>query len=325
MHVHFQLSELPEFNNAVITIGAFDGVHTGHVAILERVKEAAIMVQGESVVITFHPHPRRILDNAKAPSLLTSLEERILRFQQLSLNHLVVVPFDPQFSELEAEAYVHEFLYRYFKPKKIVIGYDHRFGKDRAGDFSLLKKMGNTLGFDVEEIPEKVLNQSKISSTQIRTYLLNGNIKEANQLLSYVYSISGTVMEGDKLGRTLGFPTANLHIQDSDKLIPASGVYAVVVDHYSQDVLNRYQGMMNIGYRPTVNGKERRIEVHIFNFDQTIYGDTLTIYLIANTRKEIKFTNLEALKDQLKKDKTEIAHLLSFENITSVQSLKPSL
>lgn len=311
MQVHFQLSNLPKFKNAVITIGAFDGVHTGHTSILERVKEAATQAEGESIVITFHPHPRRILDNAKAPSLLTSLEERIEQFQRRSLDHLVVVPFDPQFSEMEAKAYVSEFLYHFFKPKKIVIGFDHRFGKDRKGDFKLLEEMGATFGFEVEEIPEKMLNESKISSTQIRNYLLNGNIKEANHLLNYQYSITGTVMEGDKLGRTLGFPTANIHIQDSDKLIPGSGVYAVLVDHITDQEIKKYKGMMNIGYRPTVNGKERRIEVHIFNFDQTIYGDTLKIHLIANTRKEMKFSGLEALKEQLSRDKAEITELLS--------------
>lgn len=311
MQVHFQLNNLPEFKNAVVTIGAFDGVHSGHTAILERVKEAAKQAQGESVVITFHPHPRRILDNAKAPSLLTSLEERIEQFQKRLLDHLVVVPFDPQFSEMEAASYVRDFLYRYFKPKKIIIGFNHRFGKDRTGDFKLLEEIGEILGFEVEEIPEKMLNESKISSTQIRNFLLNGNTKAANHLLHYNYQITGIVMEGDKLGRTLGYPTANLHIQDSDKLIPASGVYAVLVDHYTSKEVKHYKGMMNIGYRPTVNGKERRIEVHIFNFNQTIYGDTLKIQMVENTRKEMKFSGLEALKEQLSRDKAEISQLLA--------------
>jgi riboflavin kinase/FMN adenylyltransferase len=309
MQVHFQLHQLPQFINPVLTIGTFDGVHSGHMAILNELKQQAKAISGETIVITFHPHPRRILNNADAPALLTSLDERIERFQSLGIDHLVVVPFDPAFSELKAEDYVEQFIVSHFHPKLIIIGNDHRFGKSRSGDFSLLSKMGNSFGYQVMEIPEQVLNASRVSSTNIRHALLNGDIKLANQLLTYPYQLTGKVVVGDKLGRTLGFPTANLAINDSDKLIPASGVYAVAVQLKKDEKTRNLQGMMNIGYRPTVNGKERRIEVHIFSFDEDIYNETLSVSLLAYTRKEMKFAGLEALKEQLHKDKAEISAL----------------
>jgi riboflavin kinase/FMN adenylyltransferase len=310
MHIHFQLEQLPHFKNPVLTIGAFDGVHSGHLAILDELKQVANLIQGETVVITFHPHPRRILNNADAPALLTSLSERIARFEQLGIHHLVVVPFDPAFAEMSATDYIYKFLIDLFHPKVIIIGNDHRFGKDRSGDLTMLKDFGISHGFTVKEIPEKLLNESRVSSTNIRHALLNGDIKLANQLLTYNYQLIGTVVVGDKLGRTLGFPTANLSMLDSDKLIPASGVYAVHVLLQKGGQKREYKGMMNIGYRPTVNGKERRIEVHIFKFDEDIYNEILVVSLVAHTRKELKFAGLEALKTQLYKDKEEITILL---------------
>jgi riboflavin kinase/FMN adenylyltransferase len=310
MNIHFQLDQLPIFKTPVLTIGAFDGVHSGHLAILDELKQVANQIQGETVVITFHPHPRRILNNADAPALLTSLSERIARFEQLGIHHLVVVPFDPAFAEMSATDYINKFLIDLFHPKVIIIGNDHRFGKDRSGDLSMLKNFGISNGFTVKEIPEKLLNESRVSSTNIRHALLNGDIKLANQLLTYNYQLIGTVVVGDRLGRTLGFPTANLSMLDSDKLIPASGVYAVHVLLQKGGQKREYKGMMNIGYRPTVNGKERRIEVHIFKFDEDIYNEILVVSLVAHTRKELKFAGLEALKTQLHKDKEEITLLL---------------
>ncbi|MEY2647636.1 MAG: hypothetical protein RL282_349 [Bacteroidota bacterium] len=311
MQVHFQLDALPRFKNAVITIGTFDGVHTGHQSILKTLLEQAAQVNGESVVITFHPHPRRVLNNADAPSLLTSLDERIERFHEYGIDHLVIVPFDPSFSEMTADEYVEQFLVGNFHPKCIVIGYDHRYGKNRAGDFELLSELGKKYNYSVCEIPEKSLNDSRISSTHVRQALLTGNIKLANHLLSYPFQLEGMVVEGDKLGRTLGFPTANLYITDSDKIIPASGVYAVSVFLKGPLGTRNFQGMMNIGYRPTVNGKERRIEVHIFSFDEVIYGEKLKVALLDYVRKEMKFSGLEALKEQLMHDKAMIENLLS--------------
>jgi riboflavin kinase/FMN adenylyltransferase len=309
MQVHFQLENLPNFINPVLTIGTFDGVHSGHLAILKELKQHAKELEGETIVITFHPHPRRILNNVDAPSLLTSLDERIDRFQAYGIDHLVVVPFDPAFAEMRATDYIKEFIVAFFHPKLIIIGNDHRFGKERTGDFELLSSMGPQFGYRVIEIPEQVLNKSRVSSTNIRHALLNGDIGLANQLLTYPYQLTGKVVVGDKLGRTLGYPTANLAIIDSDKLIPASGVYAVAVQLLKNGEKRDYHGMMNIGYRPTVNGKERRIEVHIFSFDEDIYNETLRVNLIAYTRKEMKFSGLDALKLQLHKDKVEISAL----------------
>jgi riboflavin kinase/FMN adenylyltransferase len=211
---------------------------------------------------------------------------------------------------MSATDYINKFLIDLFHPKVIIIGNDHRFGKDRSGDLSMLKDFGISHGFTVKEIPEKLLNESRVSSTNIRHALLNGDIKLANQLLTYNYQLIGTVVVGDRLGRTLGFPTANLSMLDSDKLIPASGVYAVHVLLQKGGQKREYKGMMNIGYRPTVNGKERRIEVHIFKFDEDIYNEILVVSLVAHTRKELKFAGLEALKTQLHKDKEEITLLL---------------
>ncbi len=310
MQVHFQTDSLPSIKNAIVTIGTFDGVHQGHRAILDRLKKLAHEMQGESVVITFHPHPRRILKNSEAPSMLTSLDERIERFQELGINHLVIVPFDHEFAALSAASYINEFLIKHFNPKAIVIGYDHRFGKGRAGDFRMLEEAGKKAGFLVYEIPEHMLNQSKVSSTQIRHYLLEGNVLMAKELLAYPYQLRGTVIEGDKLGRAIGFPTANLAISDNDKLIPASGVYAVKITLFKDHMPRHETGMMNIGYRPTVNGKERRIEVHLFNFNEDIYHENLLVELIFHTRKEMKFDGIASLKGQLELDKQMISELL---------------
>lgn len=310
MQVHFEVNNLPAFRNAIVTIGAFDGVHQGHRTILSQLKKIANTLSGETVVITFHPHPRRILNNAEAPSLLTSLDERIALFSSIGIDHLAIIPFDHAFASLVAEEYVKEFLVKHFNPKAVVIGFDHRFGKSRTGDYPMLEKQGKIYGFNVLEIPEYVLNESKVSSTQIRQALLSGDIQLANNLLTYPYQLSGTVIEGDKLGRTIGFPTANLSILDNDKLIPASGVYAVKVYRKNDKLSFALNGMMNIGYRPTVNGRERRIEVHIFEFNEDIYDEILKVELLFHTRKELKFAGISALKQQLEKDKIEISNLL---------------
>lgn len=310
MHVHYNIDQLPVISSPVITIGSYDGVHKGHVAILEQLIEKANEIGGKSVVITFHPHPRKILLNAETPSLLSSFDERIERFAALGIDHLVVVPFDYHFSELSATAYIEDFIVHKFNPKMVIIGFDHRYGKGREGDFELLKTMGKQFGFDVQEIPEKLLNDSKISSTSIRNALLEGNIKSANALLGYEYTLEGRVVKGDQLGRTIGFPTANLSITETEKLIPATGVYAVGVKIKLKTGIINAEGMMNIGYRPTVNGKERRIEVNIFDFDQDIYEETLSVNIKEYIRKEMKFSGLDALKEQLANDRETIRELL---------------
>ncbi len=310
MKVHLHSDRLPVFRNAAITIGTFDGVHTGHRAILEQLKEEAYRSDGETVVITFDPHPRRILNSNQAPALLTSMEERIERFERMGIDHLVIIPFDQAFSEMSAHEYVTKFLVRLFNPKIIVIGYDHRFGRGRNGDYHMLSELGKIHHYEVRQIPQKLLNDAQISSTAIRQALLAGDIKRANDLLNYPYQLEGIVVEGDKLGRKLGFPTANLSLTTTEKLVPASGVYAVRVQLIENGSFLDMQGMMNIGYRPTVNGKERRIEVNIFDFDEQIYQKKLRVSLLEFVRDEMKFSNLDELVAQLKIDKTTITALI---------------
>lgn len=306
MTVHYHLDQLPYFRNAIITIGTFDGVHTGHRQILQQLKDEAKKHNGETVIITFNPHPRRIVKGiASAVQLLNTLDEKIGLLEGQGIDHLVVVPFTSAFSEQPANEYVENFLVRRFHPHTIVIGYDHHFGYRRQGNFHLLEAMKNTFNYQVKEIPEHVLQQSTISSTKIRVALLNSRIQEANTFLGYTYFFEGLVVEGNKLGRTIGYPTANLYIADPEKLIPGNAVYAVEVainhPHYSSQ---RFKGMMNIGIRPTVNGTQRSIEVNLFDFDADIYGCTIQVFVKEKLRDEKKFGGLDELKEQLAKDKT---------------------
>jgi len=303
MKVHYDIEQLPKFKNSVLTIGSFDGVHLGHKSILDQLKNEAKKINGETIVITFHPHPRKIIQHEETPALLTSIDERINHFETSGIDHLVIVPFDLGFSELNADDYIEKFLVSNFNPKIIVIGFDHRFGKERKGNYQLLNEKGEEFNYKVIEIPEKLLNDSKISSSQIRHCLLEGKVEESEELLGYPYQLAGIVIKGDQLGRKIGYPTANLLIIDTEKLIPSGGVYAVSVKIYTDENPVMKFGMMNIGYRPTVNGKERRIEVHILDFDQEIYGVKVSVELHYFIRKEIKFSGLDSLKEQLDRDK----------------------
>lgn len=305
MIVHTNIQHLPVFKNALITIGTFDGVHGGHQQIIQLMKSEAAKVEGETVIITFHPHPRKIVATLKAPIfLLNTMEEKIALLEKYGIDHLVVVPFTEAFASQSAEDYIADFLVKTFHPHTIIIGHDHRFGRSRTGDFKLLEDKAAEYGYEVKEIPGYMLQDMTISSTRIREALLQGDIDTANHLLSYDYFFSGKVIEGNKLGRTIGFPTANLSIADENKLIPGNGVYAVAIKNKESDTNNLF-GMMNIGIRPTVDGTNRMIEVNIFDFDQDIYGETLTITLKKHLRSEVKFNGLEALKTQLAKDKEE--------------------
>ncbi len=306
MQVHRNLEQLPPFKNAVITIGTFDGVHLGHQQIIRQLKETAIENDGETVIITFHPHPRKIVgSSSKDIALLNTLDEKIALLNKAGIHHLVVVPFTEDFANLSADAYCKDFLYRYFKPKTVIIGYDHRFGKNRSGDYHLLEKMGIELGFEVKEISEQILNAVTVSSTRIRNALMNHDINTANQFLGYHYFFEGIVVKGNQLGRTIGFATANLEIEASEKLIPADGVYAVGViikNHPKLPLKQMHDGMMNIGIRPTVDGTKRAIEVHIFNFNEDIYEYTIQICMWNYLRGEVKFSNIEMLQQQLQLD-----------------------
>jgi len=310
MKVHYELApSLPVFNNAVLTIGTFDGVHKGHQKIIQQLKETATNVNGETVIITFHPHPRKIVSSVPGDvKLLTTLQEKISLLEQAGIDHLVVVPFDHHFSNLSAEAYITDFIVAYFKPHTVVIGYDHHFGKGRLGNFQLLNQVGQKLGFEVNEISEQVLQESVVSSTKIRTSIADHDIETANAFLGYPYFFDGLVVEGNKLGRTIGYPTANLHIASEEKLIPCDGVYAVRVTINNSNTV--HDGMMNIGVRPTIDGKKRVVEVNIFDFDADIYGAQVKVSLYYYLRGEFKFEGLDALKIQLLQDKTKAVVLL---------------
>ncbi len=326
MQVHRDLNTLPDFKNAVITIGTFDGVHAGHRKIIEQLAKEAAQINGETVIITFHPHPRRVVrEGQSAVPILTTLPEKIALLESLNVNHLVVIPFDEAFASQTAEQYIQYFLFGKFHPHTIIIGYDHKFGEGRKGDYHLLEKWGDQLGFVVKEIPEHILNEVTISSTKIREALLTHDIITANQFLSYNYFFEGNVVKGNQLGRTIGYPTANLDVEDKEKLIPGNGIYAVRVTGVSvqpsaishqpsenaNDVFPRtlrltphtLPGMMSIGMNPTVNGTKRTIEVNLFDFNEDIYGNTLRVAVIHYLRVEEKFDSLEALQNQLAKDK----------------------
>ena len=310
MQVHKDLSKLPHFNNAVVTIGTFDGVHLGHQQIIKQLKETASNVGGESVIITFSPHPRSIVGTYGGQvALLNTLEEKIFLLDIAGIDHLVIVPFTKEFASQTAEEYCKDFIFQYFKPHTIIIGYDHRFGKNRTGDYHLLEEIGLELGFDVKEIDEKVLNEVIISSTRIRNALLSNDIVTATQFLGYPYFFEGMVVKGNQVGRTIGYPTANIQLNTDEKLIPSDGVYAVTV-RIKPDVDTQLFGMMNIGFRPTVDGKKRIIEVNIFDFDEDIYGKILQIHVHAFLRNEVKFSGLDALITQLEGDSVKAKELL---------------
>lgn len=311
MQVHRNLEQLPIFRNAIITIGTFDGVHLGHQKIIRQLKEEAKQHDGETVIITFHPHPRKIVSSVPGDiRLLTTLEERIELLEHSGVDHLIVVPFDNKFSNLTAQEFITDFLYKSFKPHTLIIGYDHRFGKGRKGDYHLLEDYGTKLGFKVKEINEELLNEVTISSTKIRKALLEHDIETANQFLGYSYFFQGTVVEGNKLGRTIGYPTANLHIESEEKLIPADGIYACQVEVKSQKS-NVKKGMMYIGNRPVIEGKHRTIEVNIFDFDEDIYGQTLKVFMYDFVRGDVPLNGLDELKAQLAKDKDAVLEILN--------------
>ncbi|ULQ54211.1 bifunctional riboflavin kinase/FAD synthetase [Flavihumibacter fluvii] len=314
MQVHRNISQLPQFRNAIITIGTFDGVHQGHHSIISQLKKEAERVSGETVIITFHPHPRRIVGKEpQSVQLLNSLSEKIRLLEEAGINHLVVVPFTQEFAAQPPASYVEDFLIKNFHPHTIIIGYDHRFGQNRQGDFHLLEDYARKNLFNLVEIPGKLLEEATISSTRIRQALLKGEVELATSLLGYDYCFEGIVVKGNQLGRTLGYPTANLVLTDNEKLIPANGVYAVTVQRISEKpkAASLLKGMMNIGVRPTVDGLNRVIEVNIFDFSEDIYGEVLAVTVKHRLRAEEKFNGLEALKEQLAKDKIMSIEMLA--------------
>jgi riboflavin kinase / FMN adenylyltransferase len=308
MLIYRNIDHLPLFRNTVLTIGTFDGVHTGHQQVITQMKKRAIEVNGETVILTFDPHPRTVINTASGIKLINTLEEKIELLSDKGIDHLVIVPFTEKFAQLSAEDYISRFLIHYFRPHTLIIGYDHHFGKGRSGNYELLNLHTTTYQYQLMEIPAHVLDSISVSSTRIRQAIGQGEMEIANQLLGYIYYFSGLVVEGNKLGRTIGYPTANLDITEKSKLIPGDGVYAVDVES-SDEPGRRYLAMMNIGFRPTVDGSKRMIEVNIFKFDRSIYGASLKVFVKKFLRPEIKFSGLDALKAQLVEDKKNAGQL----------------
>jgi riboflavin kinase/FMN adenylyltransferase len=307
MKIYHGIDDFTKLNFAVVTSGTFDGVHVGHQKILARVSEIAQRHRGETVVITFWPHPRLVLhpedDTLK---LLNTFEEKAALLKDHGINHLIRIPFTKEFSQLTSEQFIRQILVETIGTKKLVIGYDHHFGKNREGSFEQLKENAPRYGFDVEEIPRQDIDHVGVSSTKIRKAIEEGDIETATHFLGNPYSLTGRVVSGDRLGRQLGYPTANIEIDTKYKLIPMDGIYAVTVKHEHTTL----GGMLYIGNRPTINGTKQNIEVNIFDFNQDIYGESLTISLHNMIRGDMKFGDLEGLKHQLALDEKAARALL---------------
>ncbi len=307
MKIYYAIDDFQPLPFAVVTSGTFDGVHVGHQTILKRLQEIAQRHHGETVVITYWPHPRLVLNPEERDlRLLNTFEEKAALLKEHGVQHLLRIPFTREFSSISSQAFITGILVNKLGTRKLVIGYDHRFGKNREGSFEQLKTNAPTYGFEVEEIPKQEVDHIGVSSSKIRKALLEGDIATATHFLGKPYSLTGRVVKGDRLGRVLGFPTANLQLDFPHKLIPAQGIYAVTVRHESQT----YDGMLYIGNRPTVDGKRQVIEVNIFDFTQEIYGESLQVNVISLLRGDSRFGDLEELKHQLQRDKEAALQIL---------------
>jgi riboflavin kinase/FMN adenylyltransferase len=298
--IYHHINEFEHQNKSVITTGTFDGVHIGHQKILEKLIETAKIHQGESVLLTFHPHPRLVLQNDRDLKLIQTMDEKIAALEKIGLDHLIIHPFTKAFSQLSSSDFIHSVLIEQLGAKRLVIGYDHQFGKNREGSFAHLKKYASNYQFEVEEISAKDLNEVTVSSTKIRNAILAGEIKQANEYLTRSYELHGKVAHGAKIGRTLGVPTANISEIDRHKILPKEGAYFVKVLHENKS----YFGMLNIGFKPTLDQSQKQsIEVHIFDFQGDLYDQSIEVLFLERIRDEKKFPTLEALKKQLSLDK----------------------
>lgn len=304
MKIYHGIDDFTKLDYAVVTSGTFDGVHVGHQKILNRLHEIAARNNGETVVLTFWPHPRLVLNPADDTlKLLNTFEEKAALLKEQGIQHLIRIPFTKEFSQLTSEEFIQRILVETIGTKKLVIGYDHHFGKNREGSFEQLMVNAPRFGFEVEEIPRQDVDHIGVSSTKIRQALEKGDVTTATHLLGRPYSITGRVIAGDKIGRLIGYPTANIEVDSKYKLIPMEGIYAVTVKHEH----DFYGGMLYIGYRPTINGTKLNIEVNIFDFNKDIYGESITVEFHELIRHDAKFSDLEQLKEQLKLD-AERAH-----------------
>lgn len=308
MKIHLGTEKIHEIENAVVTAGTFDGVHIGHQKILNRIRDVADKTNGQTVLITYWPHPRLVLkpwDNTLL--LLSTFPEKANLLEAQGIDHLVKIPFTRDFASMSPEEYIKVVLSERINTRKMIIGYDHRFGKDRSGGLDELKAFAPKYNFDVEEISRQDIDEIGISSTKIRTALQSGDITTANTYLGRNYCVSGRVIHGNQLGRSIGYPTANIEVKENYKLIPADGVYAVkVCNKYT-----KFDGMLNIGQKPTIGGENKTIEVNIFDFNQDIYNTEITIEFVDHVRNEIKFDSLDSLKLQLVEDEKAVRNRLS--------------
>ncbi len=309
MQIHYDLNKF-KANKAVVTIGTFDGVHLGHREVITELKRLSALSNGESVIFTFDPHPRKVLaPDESSLRLLSTTQEKIRLMESLGIDHLVIYPFTTEFSRLSYDEFVTQILVNQLKMSSLVVGYDHRFGQGRKGDFHSLQTLSNSLGFKVEQLSQLSVDNQTVSSSKIRMALDAGEVKLAKNYLGYNYTLTGEVVEGQKLGRQLGFPTANIDTHDSTKQVPQDGVYAVMVE--VAGVL--HQGMVNIGVRPTVNSNadHKTIEVHILDFNQDIYHTDITLHFVDKIREEQRFDGLDQLKKQLEQDQLTAQNILS--------------
>ena len=309
MKVYHDIKDFRKIPNAIVTIGTFDGVHLGHQAVFKQMVDKARQIGGETVVITFFPHPRIVISpNDNRLRLITSQEDKIEHLRRSNIDNLIIINFTKEFSHTSSEDFIKDYVVRYIQPAIIVIGYDHHFGSNRSGDFDTLSKLGMEFHFAVEKINEQDIEDITISSTKIRSALQQGDIKLANKLLGYSYSTSGIVTHGDSIGRTLGFPTANISIKPEYQLIEKTGVYATIAKVDGKD----YPSMTYIGRRPTIsNGLPTSTETYIMDFDGDLYGKEIRVTFVDRVRDEMTFDNLERLKSQIQEDKANIIRILS--------------
>jgi riboflavin kinase/FMN adenylyltransferase len=304
LKVYYALEDFSRLRNAVVTTGTFDGVHIGHKKILDQLNETARSCDGESVLLTFHPHPRIVLQPDIDLKLLNTQQEKIELLKETGLDHLIIHPFTREFSRTKSMNFVRDYLVNRIGATKLVIGYDHHFGRNREGSFEHLKEFGPLYGFEVEEIAAEDVDHVTVSSTKIRNALSEGDTDTANEYLGYAYSLTGKIVSGDRIGKELGFPTANLLIDDTLKLVPGDGIYAVDVE-FPATPEESFEGLCNIGMRPTFSGTLKTIETYILDFNREIYGEQMTIRFKKYLRPEVKFDSREELIEQMHKDVQE--------------------
>ena len=306
MKIYSSIEQYPKNINSVLTTGTFDGVHMGHQIILNRLIQIAKKNNGESVILTFYPHPRKVLYDDHELKLITTQDEKLKLLESLGIDHVVAHPFTKDFSRLSSIEFIRDILVKELNTKKLVIGYDHHFGRNREGTFNHLKECSSLYGFDVEEIPPLEVDKVNVSSSKVRVALEDGDVKLASLFLRRNYSLEGRVVTGKKIGRTLGYPTANILVKESYKLIPKNGVYAVkvLIDNRT------YKGMLNIGYKPTFHTSEFTIEVNIFSFNKEIYGELIQLEFIDRIRDEKQFNSKQQLIQQLQIDKNKVDKIL---------------